>query len=364
MLNKFIEFITDDPVMLLLCVIIIFLIVVGILIFIFGRNKKDDDKKTDGELNNTASLLKSDLDNEKLKSTQSFATISEDKEIDTKKVPVIDDKGDITEANAPINIDEAMTLKSEREKSEPPKEEAPAIKTESATKASINAMWNKANSPKEAPKETPKEEAPVTPRDPLNLVDDFKLNTSEPEEKPSIFDRLVPKKDDKKEALDEVKEEPTSTPTPIEPKKEESKVKPLTEQFSSVALNGMELPKDNVDELSKTQIIRHIEPAKVEEPKVEEKTEVFGVDDLSEPTRTVKPVENKVSDSTLLEPTMPDLDDVFKLDNSASTKPDIPSEPAIDDSSDDDIELPKLSSDEDTTDSALSNLNGETFNIK
>ncbi len=121
MFSAFTSFISDDPLMLTLCILIILLIIVFFVILFFGNNKNDKDKETK-EIENTSSLLKSDLDNEKLKSTQEFSLQNDDNMAIDNNIPVIKElTPTIDDDNAPINIDEAMIIKNSRPNEEPVK---------------------------------------------------------------------------------------------------------------------------------------------------------------------------------------------------------------------------------------------------
>lgn len=119
MFEEFVKMIASDPIMMVLCGAIALLVVIFIIILIFGGKKKEkiiEDKVED----NTTTLLKSDIDNEPLKSTQEFTlnniSANEMNLQNTLNVPELDAIEDIeSEKVAPISIDEALSLKEARE---------------------------------------------------------------------------------------------------------------------------------------------------------------------------------------------------------------------------------------------------------
>lgn len=122
MFSAFTSFISDDPLMLTLCILIILLIIIFFIILFFGNNKNEKDKENK-EIENTSSLLKSDLTSDNLKSTQEFSLQNEENiSFDNKEQPIIKElTPSIDEENAPINIDEAMIIKNSRPNEEPVK---------------------------------------------------------------------------------------------------------------------------------------------------------------------------------------------------------------------------------------------------
>lgn len=71
MLKEFGRFIASDPIMLGLSCAIVFLVFIFVLVLVFGGKKKSKDIE-ENVVDNTDSLLKSDLKSEPLKSTQEF----------------------------------------------------------------------------------------------------------------------------------------------------------------------------------------------------------------------------------------------------------------------------------------------------
>lgn len=71
MLNEFMNFIKNDPIMLGLSCAIVFLVFIFILVLIFGGKKKTKAVE-ENAIDNTSALLKTDLESEPLKSTQEF----------------------------------------------------------------------------------------------------------------------------------------------------------------------------------------------------------------------------------------------------------------------------------------------------
>ena len=116
-IKNFVKFISNDPVMLILCCAIIVLAIVFILVLIFGGKKKS--KETEEELDNTTSLVKSDID-EPLRSTREYSFNEgiekhEREEFTEKTVPRLNisetASDDEFQKTAPISIDEIMALK-------------------------------------------------------------------------------------------------------------------------------------------------------------------------------------------------------------------------------------------------------------
>lgn len=115
MFKEFIKFISDDPIMLGLCCAIIFLVVVFILVLIFGGKKKEKEVE-ENALDNTQSLLKSNITDEPLRSTQEYSISDINDITNTKELPEIEEvEENIAEENAPISVSEAIDIKLERE---------------------------------------------------------------------------------------------------------------------------------------------------------------------------------------------------------------------------------------------------------
>lgn len=108
--SEFIEFITDDPLMLCLCLAIVVLALLFVLVLIFG-GRKEKKKAEIKEIDNTKELLKDDLKEEPLKSTQEFSLNEIEKSME--KPPVVEEESIVKEE--PISIEEALNLKNQRE---------------------------------------------------------------------------------------------------------------------------------------------------------------------------------------------------------------------------------------------------------
>ena len=120
--SKLIKFISEDPIMLGLCFAIVALIIIFILVLIFGGKKnKKSEEIVDKVEDNTQSLLKTTLNDEPLRSTQEFAfnaSMNEDVKLENtqslENIQVLSETPE-EDNNAPISVDEAMELKSQRE---------------------------------------------------------------------------------------------------------------------------------------------------------------------------------------------------------------------------------------------------------
>lgn len=256
--NEFVSFITDDPLMLGLCIAVVVLIVLFILVLALGAGKKGKAKaEAEAKLDNTKELLKSDIKEEPLKSTQEFnlenlakqEATNLDKTINVPNVESVEE--DIMEKEAPINIDEAMILKNARQTDlekdtipvpivNPTMPVAPEVKAEPVipampemkTEPSIPDVSVFASAP-----ETPV--APIIPEAPV---------APEMPEVTTVMDAVEPEAPVLNEMDDEL-------PTMVQPK-----VGDETRQFSSVYVNAnaeTAIPKPNED-FSKTEIIRHM----------------------------------------------------------------------------------------------------------
>lgn len=116
-INRFIQFISDDPIMLVLCFAIVVLILVFILVLVF-YGKKDDKVEKSEVSENTTSLLKPDSTLEPLRSTQEFSLNNlgaEESLESTQKLENIDSLTSENDINVPISINEAMDIKLNRD---------------------------------------------------------------------------------------------------------------------------------------------------------------------------------------------------------------------------------------------------------
>lgn len=224
-LKEFVQFISDDPLMLGLCCAIVFLIIVFILVLLFGGRKKKTKEEIE-VFDNTQELLKSDINEEPLRSTQELnlntnnvvanttpieSTIPKPEE--TQKIPTVDAISDLENSKvAPITLDEALELKNKRE--------------ENIEKDTIQVPVIEESVP--TPLEVPIEPMPVDePFIPEAKIDNIVI----PEPEVKVETPVVP----------------VSTPTEVTP-----------QPFSSVYVNSTdELPKPD-EAFSKTDIIRHI----------------------------------------------------------------------------------------------------------
>lgn len=98
MLKEFIRFITGDPIMLGLSFAIVFLVLIFVLVLVLGGRKKNKLVE-ENTIDNTATLLKSDIENEPLKSTQEF-TLNLNLEENTPSLPPA------VETEAEISVEE------------------------------------------------------------------------------------------------------------------------------------------------------------------------------------------------------------------------------------------------------------------
>lgn len=247
-LKEFVQFISDDPLMLGLCCAIVFLIIVFILVLLFGGRKKKKEEEIE-VFDNTGELLKTDVNDEPLRSTQELNlntnnVVAETPSVPvipkvekTQKIPSVDAISDLENSKvAPITLDEALELKNKRE--------------ENIEKDTIKIPVIEESAP--MPVETPV--MPVQPSEPVI---------------PELDNLVIPEP--------EVKVE-----TPIVPAS--TPVEPSPQPFSSVYVNSSdELPKPD-DDFSKTAIIKHIPDmsAPVSEVKQEVPIPVNTSDDLDD----------------------------------------------------------------------------------
>ena len=249
--NEFVEFISEDPLMMGLCIAIVVLVIIFILVLCLGRKKKPVQEKVE---NNTQEILDNSSKEEPLKSTQEYnlnsiqnasntQTVSEnmtapsepvlDKTINVPNVEAVTD--DLMEKEAPINIEEAMNLKNSRENNETKDTiEVPVVNNTSSEKVEIPTPTMQVNSNVS--------NEPIIPEVSNTVVDD---------ELPTMINPVV-------------KEEPVSE---------------RTQPFSSVYVNqNDELPKNNYEDFSKTEIIRHTPVMESAESKVNEEAKPQDID--------------------------------------------------------------------------------------
>ena len=110
-IKEFFIFISDNPLMLGLCIAIVLLFLILIIVLFAGgkRNKKEKDV-----LENTSELFTTTIDNQKLKSTNELKTVDENITFSEEDNNLEEDL-EFNEEDAPININEALNLKKERE---------------------------------------------------------------------------------------------------------------------------------------------------------------------------------------------------------------------------------------------------------
>ena len=115
--KEFILFVKDNPLMLGLCITIVLLFII-LIIVLFAGGKKEKNEKTQ-KLENTNQLFTSEIDNKTLKSTSELNLNEMKEEPGTLNMDAIspdpDENPEYDENLAPINIDEALNLKQERD---------------------------------------------------------------------------------------------------------------------------------------------------------------------------------------------------------------------------------------------------------
>lgn len=256
--SEFRQFITDDPLMLALCLAIALLVIVFLIVLFLGGKKKENEESQE-VTENTTNLLKTDIGEEPLRSTQEFTlgAITQPEEPEkTQNIPTIETFSDTEiDKRAPISLDEVLELKNER--------------AENLTKDTIQIPVINIDEPKPLDIPVP-EPIAVEEQRPVDLINNFM-----------------------------VKEETT------EP------INVGQQTFSSVYVDNVnDIPKPITEEpIASSEIIRHV----------------------PESEKTIEPVIPVAEQSSVSE-------------------------------DDDDIALPKLNSDNNS--SVLNSLAGESFNIK
>ena len=336
--SEFTNFISNDPLMLVLCIAIVVLIIVFILVLFLGKKPKKEEQNLD----NTQALLKSDIENKELKSTQEFAAITEEAEqalANTKKIPVI---GELSQAEeekeAPININEALELKEKRER----EQNEPTIKIPPVGAPEVNIP------PAEPAIVSPIPEAPVVPEAPV--IPEAPIAPVIPEVPVAPEPPVIP-------------EAPVVPEVPLAPEPPAEPVAPAPDSLESklddTTMNIFDVPTPPVPEapvvpevpLAPEPPAAPAEPA----PAVPEENP-FGnlveqnppIDGLNQPFSAIG-VEGKEMPET---PVSSNTEIIKHI-----PKEEVPATPA-----DEDIELPMLNTND--AQNTLNNLSGETFEIK
>ena len=357
-IKEFFMFISDNPLMLALCGAIVLLFII-LLIVLFAGGKKEKPKK-DVKLENTSELFTAPIDNENLKNTketnvQTVQNVSTLSSVEKKPTQPIEENNinleetldlEYNEEEAPININDALNLKKERE--------------------IVPNIENTTSTPKQLD-ETDIIPIPVE----LNKTSSNKLNISiDDGEKPLVF------KGTKDEKIPEIKDFFTTQKkdTPVIPDSINDESQAIDETINKL-INEVNLIKTGQIEVGSNY--RKIDEMMDEVSLV--KTKSLSLDPLSNAEISYK-IESLINDlnsfKTADNPTEIELpkqtesvneknnnntfDKIsnFKSSNNISTPKKAPNLVADDDL--DDIELPMLKT-EDT--SPLKVLKGESFNL-
>lgn len=108
--NKFVAFISDDPIMLGLCIAIIVLVILFIVVLCLGNNKKE--VKVEKKVDNTTELLKTEINMDALKSTQEY-NLSEIQKDQTTETQVADGQIEPSVMEVPVTTEEPVALEIE-----------------------------------------------------------------------------------------------------------------------------------------------------------------------------------------------------------------------------------------------------------
>lgn len=108
--NKFVAFISDDPIMLGLCIAIIVLVILFIVVLCLGNNKKE--VKVEKPVDNTTELLKTEINMDALKSTQEY-NLSETKREQETETPVVENSIEPPVMEVPVTTEEPVALEFE-----------------------------------------------------------------------------------------------------------------------------------------------------------------------------------------------------------------------------------------------------------
>lgn len=314
--SSFVKFISDDPIMLGLCIAIIFLVILFLIVLLAGKKKEKPESK---DIDNTAELLKTEVNLEALESTKQYSS-NELKAFEPVKETPVEPEIKMPDPQEQTQKEDAIKIPVEMPTSPTPLEaNAPILPSVESASSIGDTDFRGADSLIDLTE--PEAKTNTQQSDQATPFPDF---APAPEKPGFDFGFDV----DRKENVFDAQE------TPLEPNV------PSMNTFSTTAkINKVEIPEA---EESKYYGSAYVDPEDVDLPEMNFDFDKSSIVDsfASTPTPTV----NRTS-----APIMPSVEEVKTPTDALDAM--------------DDLDLPKLNTAPNTS-SAFNSLKGESFDIK